>query len=172
MGYIEQLKFDPELEEFFIERSIGTDEKFERQPLSTWGLEKQFTVFIHASRKIQTSDFENPYAIINYKIPITYTIEDIESGRCVYLKLVGQSFDIPKRDNPKAKWVNLMLRDVDTGITQFAPKPNALYRDEFPYLKMDVGKAVELPTKKDVLELWRSGLCLGYYDSTFENFIV
>jgi len=173
-NYSEQLKFDAETEEFYIERciGIGKDEKFERMPLSTWGLEKKSTVYVHTYRKIQTSDFEKPYQVINYKIPITYTIENIDSGKTVYLKLVQQGFDVPKRDNPKSAWVSLMLRDVNSGVTQFTPMPNLLYNGEFPYLAIEVGKAVELPTKQDILALWRSGLCVGFYDAKMENVIV
>jgi hypothetical protein len=171
---MEQIKYDIENDEFFVEKSsgYGNDEKFEKLPLSSWGLQKQFTVYVHVSRKIQTEEYENPVKVLNYKIPITYTIQNIESGKTVYLKMVQQGFDTPQRDNPKSAWVSLMLRDVNTGVTQFSPMPNSLYKGEFPFLATEVGKAIELHTKQDILALWRSGLCLGFYDAKIENFIV
>lgn len=171
---MEQIKFDIATDEFYIEKcsGIGTEEKYEKLPLSSWGLHKQFTVYLHVSRKIQTEDFEHPVKVLNYKIPIVYTIQNIESGKTVYLKLVQQCFDTPIRDNPKSAWVSLMMRDVNSGITQFTPLPNSLYKGEFGYLAIEVGKAVELKTKQDILALWSSGLCLGYFDDKMENVIV
>lgn len=174
-GYSEQINYDALKEEYFIERrtGYGKNEKFERKPLLEWGLEKKFDLFVHVFRKIETADFEHPNKIINYKLPLTFEITDSILGKNVYLKLERQAFDVPIRNNAKANWVRIFMRDLDTGVTQTAPMPNAFFSQaDFPFLKITVGKAIEMTTKQEVLDLWASKKCLGYYDSKIENFIV
>jgi hypothetical protein len=174
-NYTEQLNYDSLTEEYFIERSTGygENEKFERKPLSQWGLQKKFELFVHVFRKIETADFEHPNKIINYKLPVTFEITDSTLGKNIYLKLERQAFDIPIRNNAKANWVRIFLRDLDSGVTEPAPMPNAYFRQEdFSYLKITVGKAIEMTTKQEIIDLWASKKCIGYYDGKIENFIV
>ena len=84
----EQIKYDEETEEYFIERSTmkGHQETFERLSLGAWNFEKQITVYIHVKREIQSTDFENPVQVINYSLPLTYTILNTEQGKHTFIK--------------------------------------------------------------------------------------
>jgi len=171
-NYSEKLNYDGVTDEFYIERETGTG-NYTRMPLSTWGLEKKFDLYIHVFRKLETADFEHPNKIINYKLPVTFEITDSPLGKNIYLKLERRAFDTPIRNNPKANWIRIFTRDVDTGLTQQAPMPNAYFsQSDFPFLKLTVGKAQEMTTKEEIAELWASKKCLGYFDAKIENFIV
>lgn len=172
--HTEQIKFDIETEEFYVERttSLGKNESFERLPLTQWGLTKKATVYAHIIRKIESVDFEEPVKIVNYSLPLTYEILDNEAGKYVYLKLVEQSFEGRIRDNVKANWKKVMMRNLENGVVQEVPLPNSMFRpEEFSFLKITRGKATEL-TKKDIYSLWKEGLCIGSYDYKLENRII
>jgi hypothetical protein len=174
-NYSEKIKYDPMLEEFYIERctGLGKNETYTRKPLSEWGLEKKFNLFIHTFRKLETADYEHPNKIVNYKVPISFEVINDNIGKNIYLKLERKAFDVKIRDNLKANWVSIMLKDVDSGVTQFCPLPNAYFHQEdFPYLRIVLGKALEMTTKKEIMELWASKLCIGYFDAKIENFVV
>lgn len=174
-NYLEKIKYDPMLEEFYVERctGIGKDKVYEKKPLSEWGLSKKFELYVHCFRQIQQSDYEHQNKIINYKIPILFEIIDNVLGKNMYLKLERQAFDIEIRDNLRANWVSLMIRDLDSTICQPCPLPNQYFHQEdFPYLRITIGKAIEITTKQEVIELWDSKKCIGYFDSKIENFIV
>jgi hypothetical protein len=170
----EKIKYDVEFDDFFIERCTGTgkDEKFERLPLSQWKLTKEVTVYANLRRQMETSRFEHPSQIINYSLPITYKILDTGVGKNIYLKLVEKSFDVPRRDNIRSKWITVFLKNVDTGVCQEAPLPNALFSDsDFEFLKITKGTASELD-KKQLIELFKSGSCIGTFDFSLQNRLI
>ena len=162
----ETIKYDAEFDDFFIERisGYGKDEKYERLPLSSWQLFKEVTVYAHVQRKIESTDFENPVQVINYSLPITYKILNTEIGKNMYLKMGEKAFDVPIRNNLRAKTITVFLKNVDTGVTQESPLPNALFSaSDFEFLKITKGIASELD-KKQLIELFKNGQCIGSYD--------
>ncbi len=176
MSYSEKIRFDELNDEVYIERSTGygKDEIFEKLPLSQWGLIKKLEVFAHVTKKVPLNDYEKSIKVLHYQIPITFEIiENVELGKYVYLKLERKAFDIEIRDNNRSEWVTVMLRDVNFGTTQPCPLPNQYFKNaEFPYLKITVWKATDLLTKKELLNLYRSKKCIGYFDEKIEKYIV
>ncbi len=171
---IEKIKYNPITEEYYVEakgcgKTIGTEKK----PLSTWGLYKKFELFVHVYQKLEQPSFEHQNRIVNYKLPLTFEINDNLLGKYIYLKLEKQSFDDEDLRSLKGDWVTLVLRDLESSVCQPVPMPNENFRQEdFSYLKISVGKATEMTTKQEILELWHSKRCLGYYDSKLVNFII
>jgi hypothetical protein len=167
----QQIKYDVENDEFFIESitGYGTNEKVERLDLSAWHMVKEITVYIHVQRQIEKSDFNNPIQIINYSLPLTYRILNIASGRNVYLRLEKKTSDVPIRDNIRANWVTVYLKDVDLGTCKPAPIINQLHNaGDWDYLEITKGEVKEL-NKKELIALFKSGLCIGSYDYSLQN---
>jgi hypothetical protein len=172
--YFERVRYDQITEEYFIERKgCGKNIGVERKPLSQWGLYKRFELFVHVFRRLEQAEFEHQNKIINYKLPISFEITDSILGKDIFFKLERQAFDDEDIRALKGDWMRLMMRDLSNGVCQPSPMPNENFRQEdFPYLKITVGLAQEMTTKKEILELWHSKRCLGYYDSKLTNFII
>ena len=131
--------------------------------------------FIHP-KKLKHLAYNSPIKKINYKIPLKYKIlSDVESGRYVFLKLERKAFcieGVELRDNIKGDWQSVMLRDVNLGTCMFAPTPNQYFKNEnFPYLKIIMGNAIEMTTKKELIDLYKSKICIGEFDMKLENYI-
>jgi hypothetical protein len=169
MSWIELMKYDAAKEEFYVERQgTGNSRLKERYPLSHWNLVKEVTVFVHVERTINTESLEFPEKILHYKVPLTYKVIDEALGKTIYLKIEKQAFDTTENDLRK-DWIKVYMRDVDAGQTQEVPLPNLLFSQEaFPFLKIQRGESKQL-AKKEVIELYQSGLCIGKFDSRMEN---
>jgi hypothetical protein len=170
----EQIKYSIEDEEFFIEKitGYGINEKYEKLPLSAWKLLKEVQVFIHVQRQIEKTDFNNPIQIVNYSLPLTYSILNTATGKNIYLRLEKKAFDIAKRDNIRANWVTVYLKNVDTSVCEEAPLPNKLFSaGDWDFLSIKKGEAIEVD-KKQLIELYKSGLCLGTFDFSLQNRLV
>ena len=170
----EQIKYSIEEDTFFIEKitGYGVTEKYEKLPLSAWNLLREVTVYVHVQRKIEKTDFNSPIQIVNYSLPLTYRILNTVSGKNVYLKLEKKASDVPIRDNIRANWVTLYLKNIDTSVCSETPILNQLFNaGDWDFLSIEKGTATEL-NKRELIALFKSGLCLGSYDFSLQNRLV
>ena len=170
----QQIKYSVEDDAFFIESitGFGINEKYEKLPLSAWKFVKEITVYIHQQRQIETNSYDNPIKLINYSVPLTYKILNTFSSKNIYLRLEKKAFDIAKRDNIRANWVTVYLKNVDTSVCEEAPLPNKLFNaGDWDFLSIEKGQAVEVD-KKQLIALYKSGLCIGTFDFELKNRLV
>lgn len=167
--YSERIQYDFEKGEFYISRTFAGEEGELKLPLSTWNLVKTVSVYAVLVREVQNIDINQGVTkIIYYQQPITYTIEGRDSKEW-FLRL--EQIKDPD-DRFKKVLCKVFLKNADTGQTNEAPLPNALFEpSSMPFLTVTKLKAVRI--KKETLNtLLKDGNCLGIYNLEMINRII
>lgn len=165
-NYNEQIAYDFEKGEFYISRKKSGSEEEEKLSMSTWNFVKTITVFALLVRTVENLDINvGTSRTVYYQQPIQYTIDE-KNGKEWFLRL--ETFVNPD-DRFKRKIARVFLKNADTGQCNECPLPNAL----FDFASMPFLSVEKLPSKRikteDLEQLFKSGLCLGFFNLEMLN---
>lgn len=163
-NFIETIVYVRTEQAFKIKREYK-DHTVEFKELSEWHLVKEVTdAFVIVIRTVETLELEKPTKLCYFKVPISYRVMDnIGDGKYFYMiEDISQDPD----DEFGKKFLTITIRNVSIKIGFPCPLPSSLYRGEFPWLKITVGKSIKLDPEEIETLLTKEPLrCLGIFDN-------
>jgi hypothetical protein len=163
-SHIETLVYNRPEKRFMVKREYkDKNHTVEFKELTEWGLVKEIkNGFVIIIRTVESLELENPTKLVYYRMPIDFRINDnVEDG--LYHYLVSNSCSDPD-DSFGKRYMRISIKNVQNGVGFPCPLPSSLYKGEFPWLKITVGKSQKIDAS-EIEALLTNGECLGVFDN-------
>lgn len=167
-AFTEEISWNNKTKKYYIKRTFPKSSEVEEHELSEWGFVRKVETFLLIARQIESVDLEEPTKMIFYRLNFTYEIRSGEEFEDWFLVPSVRS-DPDDRHNKKFLQIN--MKNANTGECLPIPIANALYKGEYEFLKITKGKSIKI-SKSELEDAVTSGECLGIFDMQMKNRMV